>query len=91
MHHSIDSNDRCYSLDIMDDYVSDYVQNTWIKDELLENHEHEDPLDKLWCDTRKCTGSSSNASRASTRGLYSQGPRSYPYFLIECCQAYRFE
>lgn len=34
MRHSIDFNDACYFVDVVDDLVTDFVQDTWRKDDL---------------------------------------------------------
>ncbi|XP_039113820.1 uncharacterized protein LOC120249368 [Dioscorea cayenensis subsp. rotundata] len=34
MRHSMDGDDTCYALDVIDGCVSDFVQDTWMKDDL---------------------------------------------------------
>lgn len=46
MRHSMDFEDTCYYVDVIDDIVSDFVQKTWIKDELSELLKDE-PSDEL--------------------------------------------
>lgn len=45
MHHSMNSNNTCYALDIIDDYVSSFVLDTWIWDELSKLLDEKEPFD----------------------------------------------
>ncbi|XP_039130912.1 uncharacterized protein LOC120267321 [Dioscorea cayenensis subsp. rotundata] len=44
MWHYMDVDDMCYALDIIDDCVSDFVLNTWVKDDLSDLLDYEDHL-----------------------------------------------
>lgn len=48
MHHSMDFDDTCYVLNVVDDYVFDFVQDTWMKDKLSEHFNEKEPLMEWW-------------------------------------------
>lgn len=45
MHHSMDADDTCYALDIIDDYISNFVQDTWMRDDFSRLLDDEEPPD----------------------------------------------
>jgi len=54
MRHSLDFDDTCYSVDVIDDVVSDFIHDTFLKDELEEilgegSHSVERVMEELHC------------------------------------------
>lgn len=47
MRHSMESDDTCYALDVLDDLISNFVQDMWVNDELSKIFEDEDLPDEL--------------------------------------------